>query len=233
MTERLACGRLKPRREGLRPPAREGGRFRRRPAPTPGDQQYRWRYDATRANGVLGDLGSHMIDLARWCLGDPCGVSAHLATCVAREGAAGQPLAPANDTALLLLDMDSGTHASLHISAVGHALEGDSQLRVTIYGDAGTLEVDLQRGYLRGVRAGAAAEQLPVPDALWGSADRGAPFAVLFSEPVGARAFVDAARERRAVRPDFFDGLAAQIVVDAALASHAGGCRVAITDLPA
>ena len=29
-----------------------------------------WRFDRRRANGVLGDLGSHMIDLARWYGGD-------------------------------------------------------------------------------------------------------------------------------------------------------------------
>jgi predicted dehydrogenase len=174
-----------------------------------------------------------MIDLARWYMGDVCAVSAHLATFVARSGSGDQPLTPANDMALLLLEMDSGAQASLHISAVGHTPKDEMRLRVTLYGDTGTIEADLLRTHLRGARAGGAAEELPPPDALWGSADRDDPFSVLFSEPVGVRLFLDAAREQRAVRPDFSDGLAAQIVVDAALASHASGRRVAISELAA
>ena len=32
--------------------------------------EYLWRFDKKRANGVLGDLGSHMIDMARWLVGE-------------------------------------------------------------------------------------------------------------------------------------------------------------------
>lgn len=42
--------------------------------------QYQWRFDQQRANGILGDLGSHVIDLARWCVGDIARVNAHLHT---------------------------------------------------------------------------------------------------------------------------------------------------------
>ncbi|MEW6753925.1 MAG: Gfo/Idh/MocA family oxidoreductase [Candidatus Latescibacterota bacterium] len=41
-----------------------------------GATAHAWRYDRRRANGVLGDLGSHMIDLARWLVGDITQVSA-------------------------------------------------------------------------------------------------------------------------------------------------------------
>lgn len=40
--------------------------------------RYNWRFDRNRAHGILGDLGSHMIDLARWCVGHIAKVSAHL-----------------------------------------------------------------------------------------------------------------------------------------------------------
>ena len=40
---------------------------------------YRWRFDARRCLGFLGNFGSHIIDLARWYFGDIGSVSAHLA----------------------------------------------------------------------------------------------------------------------------------------------------------
>ncbi len=60
-------------------------------------EEYGWRFDSRRSNGILGDLGSHMIDLARWYVGEIASVSAHLHTYVARAGVDGQPLEPAND----------------------------------------------------------------------------------------------------------------------------------------
>ena len=51
---------------------------------------YSWRFDAQRANGVLGNLGSHLIHFARQYVGEIARVSAHLATFVARQGLEGQ-----------------------------------------------------------------------------------------------------------------------------------------------
>src|SRR5204863_9035868 len=48
-------------------------------------QNYMWRFDGARANGVLGDLGSHAIDLARWLVGDIAQVRAQLGTAVTRH----------------------------------------------------------------------------------------------------------------------------------------------------
>ena len=52
--------------------------------------EYSWRYDSHRSNGVVSDLGAHMIDFARWYIGDVAKVSAHLATFVDRPGADGR-----------------------------------------------------------------------------------------------------------------------------------------------
>ena len=40
------------------------------------DPSYGWRFDPAQGHGMLGDLGSHMIDLARWYVGDIARVSA-------------------------------------------------------------------------------------------------------------------------------------------------------------
>src|SRR5437763_11417497 len=50
------------------------------------DGEYAWRFDRRRAHGILGDLGSHMADLARWLVGDITNVSALLGTYVPRPG---------------------------------------------------------------------------------------------------------------------------------------------------
>jgi predicted dehydrogenase len=42
------------------------------------DSQYRWRFDGERALGILGDLGSHMIDAAHVLVGKIRRVSAYL-----------------------------------------------------------------------------------------------------------------------------------------------------------
>jgi predicted dehydrogenase len=41
---------------------------------------YRWWADARRAKGALSELGAHMIDVARWYLGDVIRVSGVLRT---------------------------------------------------------------------------------------------------------------------------------------------------------
>ncbi|MCW5853599.1 MAG: hypothetical protein KIT87_26270 [Anaerolineae bacterium] len=51
--------------------------------------RYSWRFDGQRSNGALADLGAHMIDLARWFVGDIARVMAHTAVYVQQviEGA--------------------------------------------------------------------------------------------------------------------------------------------------
>ena len=99
--------------------------------------QYRWRFDRQRAHGSLGDFGSHMIDLARWYLGDIAKVSAHLATSVARDGADGHALDPANDSAVLNVAFRSGAQGSIHVSAVAHVGADGQQQHITLHGRGG------------------------------------------------------------------------------------------------
>jgi predicted dehydrogenase len=79
---------------------------------------YLWRFGRRRANSIVGDLGSHMIDMARWYLGDIASVSADLKTYVDRESPDGQALAPANDSAILNVEFASGAHGVIQASAV-------------------------------------------------------------------------------------------------------------------
>jgi predicted dehydrogenase len=191
--------------------------------------QYAWRYDASRAKGVLGDLGVHLIDLARLLVGDVGGVASRLGVVVQRPGADGGLLEPANDAASLLLDFVGGAGGTLHASAVSHLGDRAFVQEVRLYGSEGTLEVDVEFGgaavcSVRGSRAaGGAVEQLTVPDSYWGGVDPSTPFAVLEEHSAGARAFVDAILGVGPASPDFSDGLEAQRVVDAALRAAASG----------
>jgi predicted dehydrogenase len=192
------------------------------------DGAYGWRFDQQRANGILGDLGSHMIDLARWTIGDISRVSAHLATHVARAGVAGAALEPANDAALLTVEFQNGAHGIIQVSAVANVGEQVQQQRFELHGTAGMLQVDMSfvSGVVRSFRQGeAVAQELVVPEGLWGDVDRGADYlrqllAPFRSQSVGTRLFIDAILDDLPITPNFYDGWKAQQVIEAAMVSH-------------
>ena len=194
---------------------------------------YSWRYDRSRSTGALGNYGAHMIDLARWLLGDIVGVSAHLATRVERPGPGGPLTEPANDQAVLTVEFAGGAVGTIQASEVAQTGERFHEHQIRLYGDAGTLEADLSLAVsgrqvcittaIRGVRRGEAQfRALPVPPELLGDADPGALFDPFTKHPVGDRLFVDAILADRSPAPSFRDGLHVQVVMDAAQAAHSG-----------
>ncbi len=120
------------------------------------EASYAWRFDRQQGHGILGDLGSHLIDLARWYVGDIAKVSGHLATYVARPGPDGQVLDPANDSALVALEFANGAQGTIHVSAVAHVGDRGQSFQAALYGEAGSLEFDFdfKEAELRGLRAG-------------------------------------------------------------------------------
>lgn len=201
------------------------------------DGEYKWRFDGERGNGILGDLGSHLIDLGRWYCGEITRVSAHLGHYVPRPGP------PANDSAMLLLESAGGAQIHIHASAVAHVGPGGLQQRIAIHGDQGTLEADFFFGNfsgagemqaIRGVRNGEREFQpLPIPGSIWGDADRDDPMQVFTRGPAGDRYFIDALLAGQAATPSFHDGAAVQTVIDAALEAHRTSCWVDVqTGLP-
>jgi predicted dehydrogenase len=201
-------------------------------------QEYAWRLDRKRANGVLGDLGSHLIDMARWLVGDVTRVSAQLAVCVDRPGPDGGPIDPANDSALLLAEFANGAHGVIQASCVAHLADYGQRQEIRLYGEAGTLEITVA---FEGPEAGAVIRaarsretqlaRLTVPDSYWGDVDRSKPFEVFIQQSVGTRLFIDAILDNRPIVPGFYEGYQVQRVIDAALASHAAGCVVRIGNL--
>jgi predicted dehydrogenase len=194
------------------------------------DGQYKWRFDGVRANGILGDLGSHLIDLARWYCGDLARVSATLGKYIERPGV------PSNDSAMLLLEATSGAQIHIHASAVAHVGPGGLQQKIAIHGEAGTLEADFFFGNfsgvgemqaIRGVRTGEREFQpLPIPAHIWGGVDHGDPMAVFTQQSAGDRYFLDCIIGDQPVTPSFEDGAAVQAVIDGALESAQRGCWI-------
>jgi predicted dehydrogenase len=185
--------------------------------------QYAWRFDGNRAHGVLADLGSHMIDMARWVVGEITSVSARHAAFVPRPGADGRPPAPANDAAQLSLAFAGGAQGSIHVSAVANLGERGMEKHLALYGQKGTIELH-ERGQqweLWGVRDGDEGfARLDVPAEIWGDVDPARHLDVFTKQSAGARHFVDSILAGRPASPSFRDGALAQEVIDAALASQ-------------
>ena len=200
------------------------------------DASYGWRFDRRQGNGILGDLGSHLIDLARWYAGDIARVSGHIATFVDRPGPPGQALDAANDSALVALEFANGAQGVIHVSAVAHVGDRDQSFQGAIYGEAGSLEFsfDWKEAELRGLRAGEEQwQRLTLPPELEGGPVDAPPLDAPFLAPyvtqsVGPRLFIDAILDDRPVSPGFYDGWKAQEVMDAAIASHEQGRWIAL-----
>lgn len=195
------------------------------------DNEYAWRFDRRRANGMLADLGSHMIDLARWYVGEIARVNCNLATFYERQGVEDKALDPANDSAMLTLQFANGAQGTIYVSAVSHVAERAVQYHVSLHGEAGTLEADFSFAGvdIRGVRSSDEKFQsLTVPDRLRGDADKGSRLDVFVKQPTGDREFIHAILDDRPISPNFYDGWKAQQVIDAAIESNQNGCWVSI-----
>ncbi|MFN8490779.1 MAG: Gfo/Idh/MocA family oxidoreductase [Caldilineaceae bacterium] len=200
---------------------------------------YQWKWDRQRGLGILGDLGVHMIDMARWCLGDIAKVSAHLPAYIARPdvAVAGQPLDAANDAALLTLKYQDGSQGVIQVSAVAHTGDRGLECQVVLHGEAGTLEVDLHLNggsVIRGARSDEKQiKRLTIPaEMLYGveqDSSVGEQFNRIFREQsVGSRLFIDAIVNDQPLSPSFYDGLQAQAVIEAAMEADRRECWVSL-----
>jgi len=205
--------------------------------------EYSWRFDrALAGSGVIGDIASHWIHLARWILDDTESSVAALASSFVerRPRPDGSPYEAAEDSAVLTVRYASGAYGVLQVSAV--CWEGTpfgQTHHLEVHGDAGTIyatcdwdTVQEVRGVRRGERGPAAV--LPIPDDIWEGVRRDDvhdTYRDVFRRTEAmTRGWVTAVAEGRHVRPDFSDGLAVQRVIDAAAASAAtGGGQVRVS----
>jgi predicted dehydrogenase len=197
------------------------------------DGVYQWRHDPRRANGVVGDLASHMVDLGRWLFGDIASVSATLGTSISRAGIAGHEAGSANDSAHLSIRFAGGGLGVVDTSVVAASADMLASQVVRIEGERATLDLEhifagVRAGVtLRLIRAGSETiETLAVPARYSGAADPANFLDVYRTEQVGVLDFLAAIREDRQPQPGFDTGVRVQEVIDAALRSHAEGRRI-------
>jgi len=203
-----------------------------------------WRRDKRQAGtGVLGDLGSHVIDLAQWLVGRITRVSAHLST-VTKELVlpdTGKTVPnETDDTCALVVEFESGAQGILHVSWVALPGSGGIQIQAEVHGDRGMLGVEVDRP--RNLRSWVTlwgrqdgqetAQPLPMPSCLTDGLDFSDGTAVIRTMTTkrwySAQRFVEAVLGNREASPSFYDGMTAQAVIDAAVASHQRGQWVAV-----
>lgn len=193
--------------------------------------EYKWRFDQTRANGVVGDSGSHMFDLARYLVGDIQRVNAHLHTFMKRASLTSQPLEPANDSAMTMLEFTNGTQGVVQLSALARVDDPVLEQQISLHGEDASVVADFGLGagsMLRMARDDEPFQTLAIPERFLHGIDSEQPFmsqlVSMFShQPIGARLFVDAILEKKTVAPSFYEGWRTQQVIDAAIASHKSG----------
>ncbi|MFH1009466.1 MAG: Gfo/Idh/MocA family oxidoreductase [Candidatus Latescibacterota bacterium] len=105
-----------------------------------------WRLDKGKGGGgALFDIGSHVLDVVRFLLGDFAGVFAETETFVRERTLPNQPgkmgKVAVDDLSLLLLKMKNGALGTLEASRV--ATGANDELRIEIHGDQGALRFNL------------------------------------------------------------------------------------------
>jgi predicted dehydrogenase len=195
--------------------------------------QARWMYDHNQGGGYLAGMLVHDLDFVCSLLGEPESVCAEVRTSEpVRHLPDGETIEiTADDTAALLLRMESGVVAVLSVSVIGaHA----DHYRLELFGSEGTIIGD---GTLRSTdyRIGAASDDaltpLPIsdrepahpenlPHGLAGHASRA--MALMLED------WLPAFDGAPSAAPTFDDGLLSLAVIDAAHRSSEGGGWVAV-----
>ena len=190
------------------------------------DDKYQWRLDPKRANGVTGDLGSHLFDLSRWLFGEEiASLSADLGTAVPREAIAGHSAVSGNDFAHTTFRYAGGAQGTADVTVVSHDGDRVVQHLLRIEGENASMELEhILFGTASGLRIrmferGGKSEMVDLPEEFYRGADRTNPLGIYRSEHAGIRRFVSDIRHGRMAQPNFEDGWRAQQLVDAALTS--------------
>src|SRR5690606_15788814 len=102
---------------------------------------YKWRFDGRHGSGTVGDLGSHMIDMAAWLTGeDVVAVNADFRTFADQSAEASPAPLPVSDSCLIALSMAGGAQILADVSSASFMADRDCLVTVEIHGDQGTIE---------------------------------------------------------------------------------------------
>ncbi len=182
------------------------------------ESQWLWRLSTRHgSNGVLGDVGIHILDFAAYGSGSE--VEAIYARMKAFDKAPGNRIGEyeldANDSFAMTAEFSNGALGVIHASrwATGHL----NELRLRMHGDRGALEVihTPEGSSLRGCIGE------DVETARWQEIDAG-------QVPTNYERFVAAVRERRPVEPGFRHAADLQKVLDLAIEAETARRELAV-----
>lgn len=201
------------------------------------DGEYAWRFDKPISGaGIIGDIGSHFLYLAREWFGEITTVGATTRSFIDHGPRPdGSPIEPVNDSAALTVEFENGAYGVLHVTAVcwegtpfGQTHEFD------LHGDAGTLHavndwdtVQEVRGVKRGEKG--PAQMLPMPshltDGIRFDTMHNTYRDVFRETPAMTRRWIDAIAAGEHLHPDFATGARIAELVDAAIESSENNGR--------
>ncbi|MFT6291095.1 MAG: putative dehydrogenase [Ilumatobacter sp.] len=206
------------------------------------DGEYSWRFDTELAgSGVLGDIGSHWLHVARWLLGEVTEIGCISERFVDRE------LRPdrsdyerSEDSAQMTVRFENGAYGTLQVSAVcWEGTDFNQTHHLDLHGADGTIYSyndwsSVQE--VRGLKANepGPAQPLEIPDDIWGDARRDSvhnTYRDVFRvnrSMIGD--WVDAVRDGRQLDgplvPDLAEGARVQYLLELATQSAAGDGRL-------
>jgi predicted dehydrogenase len=181
-----------------------------------------WRFQRDRAgSGALGDLGSHLYDLARWWVGEGAAVAAMERTYITeRPLLEGKGLGPVDvdDHTAFVVQFHGGAVGTFTASRLAGGIHDDC--RLTAHGSRGTVTFTTQEPMKLRACLGTRMVQL------YAFADVDVPRHHVGVEEIPT--FVHAVRSGTAVEPSFVDGLRCQELLDGVLESAATGRHVTL-----
>src|SRR5690348_5393482 len=106
---------------------------------------YDWRFDLAMGGTTMSDLGSHLIDMARWVVGPIASTCAQTETFVRRRSLpdGGSMPVTVDDAASALLRFESGALGTLEVARA--AVRRPCDLTIEVNGAAGSLRFDYAR----------------------------------------------------------------------------------------
>jgi len=206
------------------------------------DGEYSWRFDSDRAgSGVIGDLGSHWLHVARWLLGEVLEIGCVSSQFIERDVRPnGSEYNRTEDSAQLHVRFENGATGTLQVSAVCWEGTDFGQTHyLDLHGANGTVYAyndwsSVQE--VRTLRAGdtGPARVTPIPDSIWGACRRDRVHNtyrdVFRIERRMIGEWVDAARAgvplSGPLRPDLAEGARVQELLGLAVESAAGDGRM-------
>ncbi len=191
------------------------------------ERPYRWWFDAKLGGGILGAIGSHMLDLLRFLWGDVVAIRCELGAFVSERADAGGTVhsVTADDWASLSVRFANGAIGELE-TALG--IPSDESFRLQLTGSDAALRL-VEGDELSLSVGGAAFEPVQVEPPLLASTDYGMEqdFGIFSRcQPLFMREVVNAVRRGDAFiehAATFDDGLVNQRLLDAARVSAANG----------